>query len=223
MQKKEKFSTIGPGYCNYAMSECIGCSISNRVCRIDSLTKKLRSHGANGIWLLFCLFAATSSYLLHSNGPVQKVNCLIAVIFDLGWCIFQCNLLRTQNYRHELAQIDLSELQNQCFSTNYQSIDHHHPAKPCPLVPESCFQKTNYTIFLGKHRGFAAGIISLFGFASYLNFVQIFLVPKPFQKSSIHGKSGGEKCLGSIGGTKNRLGSAGLKICPIWEVKNQSN
>ena len=51
VEKKEEFTTVRPGCCCHATSECIGCSISNLVCRLDSLVEALDNHDENGIGL----------------------------------------------------------------------------------------------------------------------------------------------------------------------------
>ena len=70
VEKKEKFTTVHPGCCCHATSECIGCSISNLVCRLDSLVKALGNHDANGIVFQFgSQIKRLMSHLARSSEP----------------------------------------------------------------------------------------------------------------------------------------------------------
>ena len=50
-RRKKKITTVRPGCYCHAMSEHIGCSISNLECRLDLLVEALGSHNVNGIGL----------------------------------------------------------------------------------------------------------------------------------------------------------------------------
>jgi len=50
-RRKKKITTVRPGCYCHAMSEHIGCSISNLECRLDLLVEALGNHDVNGIGL----------------------------------------------------------------------------------------------------------------------------------------------------------------------------